>query len=78
VDSVHLPDLRKRSHSTEQKEDFLKSHEENERDHILKVLNHCNGKIFGPGGAAEILGLKPSALNSKIRKLGIIKNRAYS
>lgn len=78
VDSVHLPDLRKRSHSTEQKEDFLKSHEENERDHILKVLNHCNGKIFGPGGAAEILGLKPSTLNSKIRKLGIIKNRAYS
>lgn len=78
VDSVHLPDSRKRNHPTEQQEDFLKSHEENERDHILKVLNHCNGKIFGPGGAAEILGLKPSTLNSKIRKLGIIKNRAYS
>lgn len=51
----------------------IKTHEENERDHILHVLERCNGKIFGFGGAAEVLGLKVSTLNSKIKKLGIKK-----
>ena len=51
----------------------IKTHEENERDHILHVLERCNGKVFGPGGAAEALGLKASTLNSKMKKLGIRK-----
>lgn len=48
---------------------------ENERDHILQVLIQCNGKIFGKGGAAELLGINVSTLNSKIKKLGIEKSR---
>jgi formate hydrogenlyase transcriptional activator len=51
----------------------LKTIQENERDHILHVLRRCNGKIFGPGGAAAILGIPVSTLNSRIKRLGISK-----
>jgi len=54
----------------------LKTLEEMEAQHILNVLRNCNGKVCGMGGAAEILGLPPSTLNSKIKKLGI-KRESY-
>lgn len=49
----------------------IKTLEEMEIEHILQVLKSCKGKVCGVGGAAELLGLPPSTLNSKIRKLGI-------
>ncbi|WP_349773801.1 helix-turn-helix domain-containing protein [Chitinophaga horti] len=52
----------------------LKTFEENEREHIIAVLRQCNGKIYGPGGAAEILDMNVSTLNSRIKKLGIDKD----
>ncbi|MDO3641325.1 sigma 54-interacting transcriptional regulator [Mucilaginibacter sp. L3T2-6] len=54
-------------------ENVFKSIEENSRDHILAVLRKCNGRVSGPGGAAEILEVPPSTLHSKIKKLGIKK-----
>jgi len=42
-----------------------------EREHILKVLGDTRWKIEGKAGAAAILGLKPSTLRFRIRKLGI-------
>jgi len=39
--------------------------------HIRQVLAETNGKISGPGGAAEILGLHYSTLRHRMRKLGI-------
>lgn len=51
----------------------MKTIAENERDHIISVLERCNWKIAGRGGAAEILDMNPSTLNSRIRKLGIEK-----
>jgi transcriptional regulator with PAS, ATPase and Fis domain len=51
----------------------MKTIEENERDYIIKVLKKCNGKIWGAGGAAEILNVPPSTLKSKMKKLGIQK-----
>jgi formate hydrogenlyase transcriptional activator len=59
-------------------ESLLKSLDQNERDHIIRILNYCKGKISGAGGAAEILGVPVSTLNSKIKKLGIEKNNRYS
>jgi len=56
----------------------VKSIDEIERDHILSVLKKCNGKISGAGGAAELLNLNVSTLNSKIKKLGIEKDQFYS
>ena len=44
---------------------------ENERDHIIDVLDKCKGRISGPGGAADLLGIPATTLNSKIKKLGI-------
>jgi transcriptional regulator with PAS, ATPase and Fis domain len=51
----------------------LKTMEENERDHIINVLTKCKGKIWGTGGAAEILNLPPTTLQSKMKRLGIKK-----
>ncbi len=46
---------------------------ENERLHILSILQKTDWKVRGPGGAAEILDLPPSTLNSRLKKLGIEK-----
>jgi Response regulator containing CheY-like receiver, AAA-type ATPase, and DNA-binding domains len=46
---------------------------ENERDHILAVLESTNWKISGKGGAAEILDINVNTLNSRMKKLGIAR-----
>jgi formate hydrogenlyase transcriptional activator len=46
---------------------------ESERKAILDALASAGGKVAGPGGAAERLGLKRSTLRNKMRKLGIGK-----
>jgi transcriptional regulator with GAF, ATPase, and Fis domain len=45
-----------------------------ERDHIIGVLQQCDWKIQGDGHAAERLGLAPSTLRWKMRKLGITRS----
>ncbi len=47
-----------------------------EREYIERVLNATDGKVYGTGGAAEILGLKPSTLQSRMAKLGLKRNRS--
>ena len=42
-----------------------------ECNHILRALEQTGWRISGPGGSAEILGLKRTTLQSKMRKLGI-------
>ena len=42
-----------------------------ERRSIQEALQMSGGKIYGPGGAAELLGLRPTTLSSKIAALGI-------
>jgi two-component system response regulator HydG len=54
----------------------IKSLMDNERDHILRALEQCSWRIYGQGGAAELLELHPSTLNSRIKKLGIEKKYA--
>jgi len=46
---------------------------EAERKTILEALKVAGGKVAGPGGAAERLGLKRSTLRNKMRKLNINK-----
>ena len=38
--------------------------------HILEALDACSGKIYGDDGAAKLLGLKPTTLQSKMKKTG--------
>lgn len=72
IEDVPLPTLAKSA--TLNDHDFqMKTIHENERDHIIAVLKKCNGKIWGTGGAAEILNVPPSTLKSKMIKLGIQK-----
>jgi len=42
-----------------------------ERDAISAALKQTNGKLSGPGGAAELLGMKPTTLASRIAALGL-------
>ncbi|QSQ19622.1 sigma 54-interacting transcriptional regulator [Pyxidicoccus parkwayensis] len=44
-----------------------------QREHILRVLTLTRGRVYGPGGAAALLGLKPSTLQSRMKKLGIAR-----
>ena len=45
--------------------------EENERQYLRAVLQRSNDRIYGPGGAAQITGLKPTTLRSRLVKLGL-------
>jgi DNA-binding NtrC family response regulator len=42
-----------------------------EREHILRICEACGWRIKGPGAAAERLGLNPSTLYFRMKKLGI-------
>jgi transcriptional regulator with GAF, ATPase, and Fis domain len=44
-----------------------------EKINIEKALQATDWKIYGPGGAAELLGIKPTTLLSRIKKMGISK-----
>jgi transcriptional regulator of acetoin/glycerol metabolism len=43
------------------------------RETIERALRATRGKLYGPGGAAALLGLEPSTLQSKMKKLGIAR-----
>jgi DNA-binding NtrC family response regulator len=43
--------------------------------HIAKTLDLAGGRISGPGGAAERLGINPSTLRARMNKLGITYGR---
>jgi formate hydrogenlyase transcriptional activator len=45
--------------------------EEMERQHIVDVLEQTNWRVSGEKGAASILGLKPTTLEARMKKLGI-------
>jgi formate hydrogenlyase transcriptional activator len=49
--------------------------EEVERQHILAALDKTRWRIGGTGGAASLLGLNRTTLNSKMKKLGIRSRR---
>ncbi len=46
---------------------------ETQKAHIKKVLEECNWKINGENGAAKALGIPPSTLRSKMKKLNIVR-----
>jgi transcriptional regulator with GAF, ATPase, and Fis domain len=44
-----------------------------DREMIIQALKASGGKVFGPDGAAELLGIKPTTLASRIKRWGIKK-----
>lgn len=49
-----------------------------QRDHISSVLIRTGGRIYGEQGAAHLLGLKPSTLQSRMQKLGLDRRAALA
>ena len=50
--------------------------DEAQRQQIVKALEASSGRISGPGGAAERLGLKPTTLRSKMKRLRLEPRRS--
>jgi transcriptional regulator with GAF, ATPase, and Fis domain len=44
---------------------------ERERANLMKALQRADGRIYGQGGAAELLGINPTTLASRLRALKI-------
>ena len=51
----------------------IKTLEEHERAHILAVLDRTGWRVSGEKGAAKLLGLKPTTLEARMKKLGITR-----
>jgi transcriptional regulator of acetoin/glycerol metabolism len=49
-----------------------------DRAHIIRVLEQCNWTVKGRGQAAERLGLAPSTLHYRMKKLGIQRPRRHT
>ncbi len=56
----------------------LKTLEDVEKSYLKEVLAKCGWKVSGPGGAAELINMKPSTLYSKLKKLGIHRRKPNS
>ena len=50
------------------------SFEEMEQQRILRIMELTGWRVRGNNGAAEILKVKPTTLDAKINKLGIVRN----
>jgi transcriptional regulator with GAF, ATPase, and Fis domain/ABC-type uncharacterized transport system substrate-binding protein len=68
VDDLRLPDS-----DSNPGAETMKSLQEIETRHIVRVLEKTNWRIDGPKGAAMILKVNPSTLRSRMRKLRINK-----
>jgi len=49
--------------------------EDVERNHILRIMEMVGWRVRGEGGAAQILALKPTTLESRMQKLGIERRK---
>jgi formate hydrogenlyase transcriptional activator len=70
---VPLMDLRPVALPTEGPGDDHGSFADAQRDHILRVLGEAEWVLGGPQGAAARLGMKRTTLQSKMKKLGILR-----
>ena len=43
------------------------------RQNITNALDRAGGHVYGPKGAAALLGLKPTTLASRIKRLGLAR-----
>lgn len=74
INSMALPTQLEQPVTTSSVQANVTTMSDGERAHIMAALKKCNGKIWGEGGAASLLNLPPTTLNSKMKKLGIRKD----
>ena len=72
-DLQEAPEISSPSVEPEKMEGILTDREmrRRERANLMAVLQRTRWKIYGTGGAAELLGVKPTTLASRIKKLGL-------
>lgn len=70
-----IPDLGNFS-SEESQQNNLNTLAENERLHLIQALKMRDWKVCGPQGAAKALGLKPTTMYFRMKKLGILTSRS--
>ena len=73
IEEISLPSTKKIDNIINTSIHHIKTIHENEREYIITVLKKCNGRIWGVGGAAEVLNVPPTTLKSKMKKLSIQK-----
>ncbi|WP_336518436.1 sigma 54-interacting response regulator [Pollutibacter soli] len=73
IEDISIPISQKKEISMVMQDPHIKTILENERDYIITILKKCAGRIWGAGGAAEVLNVPPTTLKSKMKKLGIHK-----
>ncbi len=56
----------------------IEEFKELEKANLTAALRHAGWKTWGPGGAAELLGMKPSTLAYQMKVLGIVRQRQLS
>jgi transcriptional regulator with GAF, ATPase, and Fis domain len=61
--------------STVQRVHTAKELEELERNNIIAALKSTEWKVAGENGAAQLLGVKPTTLSSRMKALGIERKR---
>ncbi|BAV06585.1 DNA-binding transcriptional response regulator, NtrC family, contains REC, AAA-type ATPase, and a Fis-type DNA-binding domains [Filimonas lacunae] len=69
IEEVNLPQMAEPEYTLDNGP--VKTLKEIETEHILNTLKACKGKVYGPGGAAEVLRIPAATLYSKMKKLGI-------
>ncbi len=81
--SLHLDEAQQQAHNENPEEreseapqlpSTLQELEALEKEIVLRALNEAGGRIYGDKGAAKSLGLKPSTLQSRLKKWGIEKS----
>ena len=76
IDAPPVSPIREKGYmATEAQE--TKGLEQVEREHILRTLQETGWKIEGPKGAAQLLGMNPSTMRARMRKLGIRRPGAH-
>jgi len=71
IERLHLPGDVRPERRRAQDVDTAISLDEAITRHIQGALHQTGGKIYGPDGAAALLGVFPETLRSRMRKLGI-------
>lgn len=77
IKEMSFPEIYKKETTTSETDFYTKTLQEIEKEHILKVVKKCKGRISGPQGAAVLLGLPGTTLISRMQKLGIKKEHFH-
>ncbi len=71
--NTNISSLKTVTHSEDKKILTDEEMKQQEQENILAALQQTRWKIFGPGGAAELLDMRPTTLISRIKKMGLQK-----